>query len=719
MSVANVSVPGLKRSLAAGVLVLGALFGNGPVRADVTDVMREIERAGDARVIITMKTGDGRAAWEAARSVEQQRAVVADASERFARSMSAADIPMRKRFRTLPFAGARVNREQLLKLAGMAEVTGIHLVRNERKHQVNDATLGDIERQSLASSVPSIDVPAAWAQGADGAGYTVAVVDGGFNFGHAMLKGKSVGDACFADSYGTTLKPNCPSGATPQIADGAASNCTDAARCTHGTHVASIAAGNDGINFGVARGAKIVPIDVFSKDTDPADCSPDPAPCEVTNSIAVLDALDYINDRSIEFHVAAVNLSLGGAMVAGYCDDDPRKAVIDMLRKKGVAVVISAGNDGATGVIEKPACISSAVAVGATDNGTNVANFSNFANTLDLMAPGTRIVAASAASSNLLSTMSGTSMAAPHVAGAFAVLRSAMPNSTTDQLEEALKVTGARVTRANSGITVPRIQVGRALNYLKGRNGQLFNQIVSGAGANARGQSYLRFYNSTNAAGVIVATVRDVDSGAVLGKWTSPSIPAHAAPQVPITTIEAAISASAPQTFAPRTGYNLEVESSFAGYVQYLLLAPGGVFANMTSCRDGLVAGDNTVLMNVNAASAADYVSRLRVTNTGAVAGAAVLTFSNAATGVRIGSWTSPSIATGASLEISEPEIEAAVTAISDAAKAGTTQFNVTLESLSGYLQHVIENRRAGAYTDFTARCAITASTGVTVATGP
>ena len=443
MSFANVSLSGLKRSFAAGLFAFAALLVAGPVRADVTDVMREIERAGDARVVITMKTGDGRAAWEAARSVEQQRAVVADASERFARSMSAAEIPVRKRYRTLPFAGARVNREQLLKLAGMPEVTGIQLVRNERKHQVSDATLGDVERQSLANSVPSIDVPSAWAQGADGTGYTVAVVDGGFNLAHAMLKGKSIGDACFADSYGTTLKPNCPSGATPQIADGAASNCSDATRCAHGTHVASIAVGNDGTNFGVARGAKVVPIDVFSKDTDAADCSPDPAPCEVTNSLAVLDALDYINDHAIDFHVAAVNLSLGGATVAGYCDDDPRKAVIDMLRKKGVAVVVSAGNDGATGMIEKPACISSAVAVGATDNGTNVASFSNFATTLDLMAPGTRIVAASSSANTLLVTMSGTSMAAPHVAGAFAVLRSAMPNSTTDQLEDALKTTGA------------------------------------------------------------------------------------------------------------------------------------------------------------------------------------------------------------------------------------------------------------------------------------
>lgn len=713
MSVPNVLRSGLKRSFAAGLFAFAAFLVVSPARADVTDVMREIERAGDARVIITMKTGDGRAAWEAARSVEQQRAVVADASERFARSMSAAEIPVRKRYRTLPFAGARVNREQLLKLAGMPEVTGIQLVRNERKHQVSDVTLGDVERQSLANSVPSIDVQSAWAQGADGTGTTVAVVDGGFNFAHAMLKGKSIGDACFADSYGTTLKPNCPSGATPQIADGAASNCSDATRCAHGTHVASIAAGNDGTNFGVARGAKIVPIDVFSKDTDAADCSPDPAPCEVTNSLAVLDALDYINDHAIEFHVAAVNLSLGGATVAGYCDDDPRKAVIDMLRKKGVAVVVSAGNDGATGMIEKPACISSAVAVGATDNGTNVASFSNFATTLDLMAPGTRIVAASASSNTLLATMTGTSMAAPHVAGAFAVLRSAMPNSTTDQLEDALKTTGARVTRTNAGYSVPRIQVGRALNYLKGRNGQLFNQIVSGAGATSRGQSYLRIFNNTNAAGVVVATVRDVDSGAVLGKWTSPSIPAHASPQVPITTIEAAISATAPQTFAARTGYNLEIESSFGGYVQYLLLAPGGVFANMTSCRDGLTTGDSTALMNVNTSSVADYVSRLRVTNTGAVAGSAILTFSNATTGARIASWTSPSIAPNASLDVAEPDIEAAVSAISDATKAGALQFNVTLESLSGYLQHVIENRRASAFTDFTARCPISASTSV------
>ncbi|MHB1207236.1 MAG: S8 family serine peptidase, partial [Rhodospirillaceae bacterium] len=172
-------------------------------------------------------------------------------------------------------------------------------------------------------------------------------------------------------------------------AAGAASNCPQgSAHCDHGTHVASIAVGNDGTNFGVARGAKLLPIDVFSTDTDATDCSPDPAPCEVTDSLAALEALDYVNLHSAEFNIAAVNISFAGSLRDGFCDDDVRKPIIDMLRQKGIAVAAASGNQGSTGKVGAPGCISSATTVGASDNGTTVAGISNFAPMVDVMAPG-------------------------------------------------------------------------------------------------------------------------------------------------------------------------------------------------------------------------------------------------------------------------------------------------------------------------------------------
>ena len=89
-------------------------------------------------------------------------------------------------------------------------------------------------------------MPNAWAQGYDGTGYAIAVIDGGFNLTHPLLAGKTVAEGCFSHSFGTTVASECPSGATPQAKPGAASNCpTGSTRCDHGTHVASIAVGND------------------------------------------------------------------------------------------------------------------------------------------------------------------------------------------------------------------------------------------------------------------------------------------------------------------------------------------------------------------------------------------------------------------------------------------------------------------------------------------
>ncbi len=713
--------PAWLRAVAFACALLGLAA---TARADVGDVMREIERRGQARVIVTMRTDNGSSsgasnglgAWATARSAREQRAMVADAQVRVERSMSAAAIPITHRFNTLPFVGARVDRDQLLKLAAMPDVASIQLVEVER---AVPSIAGTFEKQALANSVPSIDVPAAWAAGYDGKGLTVAVLDGGFALSHPMLAGKVVTEACF-DGFGTSfsnIKPWC---ATAGAAAGAASACpSGSARCDHGTHVASIAVGNDGTNFGVARGAELLPIDVMSKDSDPLDCGSDPVPCDVTNSIAVLSALDYVNAHASEFNIAAVNLSVGGKLESGYCDDDQRKAVIDMLRAKGIAVAISAGNDSMTGKIERPSCISSAISVGATDNSTNVASFSNFANTVDLMAPGVSITAASGSGTGL-KTISGTSMASPHVAGAWTLLRAAVPGGTADQFEDALKQTGTRVTRGDSGITVPRIQVMQAINRLQGRGRKIFNQVVASAGA-ARGQAYLRVYNDSNVAGIVVATLRDPDTGTVLGTWTSPTIPGRASPQIAIATIEASAAASAGQIIATatRTSYNIELESSFSGYVQTLLYAANaGLFANMTSCSSGLTTTDSQLAINVNAASIGDYVSHLRITNTGPVASSAALTFVDVRSGLAVASWSpAGTIPPGASIDVTEPEVEALLNALAGATVAGASAYNVTLSSITGYLEHVIENKKLGALTNMTAKCALTASSAIAAPT--
>ncbi len=691
--------------VAFAVLVLTALTLPTAARADVDDVLKKIQRDGSARVLVRMKT-DRALEWSARQPAAGQRAAVAAALDTMEPTLRRARITPSRTFRTLPFVAASVTQEQLLSLAASPDVESISLVRLERKLA---------ERTQVTTAMASIDVQNAWAKGYDGTGYAVAILDGGFNLQHPMLRGKNVGDACFALDYDTTVKNNCPSGATPQIGEGAASNCPAGSdRCEHGTHVASIAAGNDGTNFGVARGARIVPLDVFSKDSNKDDCSPDPTPCEVTDSSAALAALDYVNEHAAEYKIAAVNLSFGGAPKDGYCDEDPRKGAIDMLRQKGIMVTIAAGNDGSTGKVGAPACISSADGVAATNDGTSVASFSNFANVLDFAAPGVNIQGANYSGAGLLG-LSGTSMAAPHVAGAFAVLRQAFPTATFDQLETAMKQTGLAVTRQDSGITLPKIQIAAALAKLQGRDRGIFNNLVA-SNASTLGQSFLRFFNNSSAPGTVTVTLRDVGTGAKLGVWTSDAVQPHASPQVAIDTIEKAATPAAGQTIVTsgRTYYNMEVASTFSGYTQHVLWArTGGVFANLSSCATGFAA-DSSIVANVHSTAIPNYTSRLRFVNTGATTDHAVLNIYNGTTGVLISTWTSPDIASGGSLEIRSAQLEAQVSALGYAVNAGMSQYNVQLSNLAGYVQHVVENSTVGALVDMSSKCDLAVATAST-----
>ncbi len=702
--------------LRAGVAVAAlALLAAVPAVADVGDALKAVGRDGHARVIMRMRTGQTMAGqtvmgqmgearvWAPGDSAVRQAQAVDQAMDNTSGALRAARVEKYRRFRTLPYVAAEVDRDQLLALAASASVEAIYLVEIERHTALET-------QANLTLSVPSIDVPAAWSMGYDGTGLTVAVIDGGFNLNHPMLAGKVVGEACFSHTFGTTITSKCPGGAAPVIAVGAASNCPQGStRCDHGTHVASIAVGNDGTNFGVARGAKLLPIDVFSTDTDVADCSPDPAPCEVTDSLAALDALDYVNQHAAEFKIAAVNISFAGSLRDGFCDDDPRKAAIDMLRQKGIAVAIAAGNSGSTGKVAAPGCISSATTVGASDNGTTVASISNFATMVDVMAPGLNIAAASGSGTGL-AVKSGTSMAAPHVAGAWAIMRQAFPQASFDQIDGMLKQTGLQLARAGATYTIPKIQVAAAIQKLKGKDRGILNNVVS-QNFPSLGQSYLRFFNTSTTPGAVTVSLRDAPTGSLVSTWTSPQIAPGASAQVSMQTIEtnAVPAAGANQTLTAIGSYNLDIAATFPGYLQHVLWnRTAGVFANLTSCGTGLVT-DATMIPNIHSSALATYVSRIRMVNTGVFASKATLSFTDPASGLAIGAWVSPEIPSGGSIEISVPQIETQVPALQTAVRAGgALQFNVALSGLSGYLQHVVDNQNVGVLVDMSPKCALT-----------
>src|SRR5262249_39681160 len=153
-------------------------------------------------------------------------------------------------------------------------------------------------------------------------------------------------------------------------------------------------------------------------------------------------------------NLASANLSLGGSLSTSSCDSDPTKSIIDNLRAAGLATVIAAGNDGATNAVSAPGCISTAVSVGATTKADVVASYSNMASFVPLLAPGSSIY--SSFTGATYGTASGTSMATPHVAGTWAVLKQAAPNATVSQILSALQSTGVPILDTRGGGTVTK-----------------------------------------------------------------------------------------------------------------------------------------------------------------------------------------------------------------------------------------------------------------------
>jgi len=322
---------------------------------------------------------------------------------------------------------------------------------------------------ALNKSVPLIraDAVAANRRVRGGRGWTVAVLDTGVQRSHPALTGKVVSEACFStkNSISASL---CPGGGYRSFARGAGRYCDlSIDGCAHGTHVSGIAVGNPKGNRrhfkGVANQASLIPIQVFSRFRK-LYCGGASA-CVLSYTSDQLAALEYVNGLASRIQIAAVNMSLGGGAYDAPCDTHPLQPIIATLRSKKIAVVVAAGNGGADGYISAPGCISDAITVASTTLTDTVSTFSNFSRLVDLAAPGSDIV--SSVPRNRFEAMSGTSMAAPHVAGAWALLRSRFPNASVSKIERALQCAGRTVKR--DGVRKTRVNVRRAFRAV--RNG--------------------------------------------------------------------------------------------------------------------------------------------------------------------------------------------------------------------------------------------------------
>lgn len=365
-------------------------------------------------------------------------------------------------FTFIPYIAMFVNAEQVARLLADPQVVSVQ---------------EDVPQPPLdKDSIPLIHADDIWAKSADGNGYKIAILDTGVAKTHPVLSGKVVSEACYSTNNGANIKSTCPGGVTSSTAPGSGVNCpTTVSGCDHGTHVASIAAATKTADLiGVAKGAKIIAIQVFTRFNLASDCVPNPAPCARSYTTDQIKALQRVYALRATYQISSVNMSLGGGKYTGTCDAlrPALTTAIANLRSVNVATLIASGNNGYTGFISSPACISKAIAVGNTTKTDLVAKSSNHSSLVKLLAPGTNIYAA-VPPNKYYGVKSGTSMAAPHVAGAFAMLKQAKKTATVNDILTALMCTGKTVDRRSTGTgsvalnpAKPRIDLLGAYNYL-------------------------------------------------------------------------------------------------------------------------------------------------------------------------------------------------------------------------------------------------------------
>jgi subtilisin family serine protease len=197
----------------------------------------------------------------------------------------------------------------------------------------------------------------------------------------------------------------------------------------HGTHVSGTVGGS---TYGVAKSSLLRGVRVLN--------------CSGSGSNSgVIAGVDWVRVNRI--NPAVANMSLGGGISSAL------DTAVNNLSNSGVAIAVAAGNSNANACNSSPARAANAITVGSTTTSDARSSFSNFGTCLDIFAPGSGILSAWFTSNTATATLSGTSMASPHVAGVAALYKQANPSASATTIRNAI-VNGATtnvVTNAGSG----------------------------------------------------------------------------------------------------------------------------------------------------------------------------------------------------------------------------------------------------------------------------
>ncbi|MFN2389857.1 MAG: S8 family serine peptidase [Actinomycetota bacterium] len=232
---------------------------------------------------------------------------------------------------------------------------------------------------------------------ATGTGVTAYIIDTGIRFSHSQLTGRAVSGYDAIDG-------------------GSADDCNG-----HGTHVSGTVGGT---THGVAKAVKLVGVRVL-------DCAGS------GSTSGVIKGVDWVTGNHAAGAPAVANMSLGGG-ASSSLDTAVKNSIAD-----GVSYAVAAGNGNLLGWAQNacnysPARVAEAMTIGATDKADKKASWSNYGNCVDWFAPGVSITSAWHTSDTATNTISGTSMATPHVAGVAALYLQGNPAASPAAVRTAL-----------------------------------------------------------------------------------------------------------------------------------------------------------------------------------------------------------------------------------------------------------------------------------------
>lgn len=374
--------------------------------------------------------------------------------------------------KTMPFDITEFKKKRDLDTinAVVGKMTKKGLGKLQRDPRVSSVQLDKQVRAFLNESGSLINSNLTWALSINntnitGKGETVCVIDSGIDYNHTALGGGWGNRVISGYNY-------CANDACSQENNDPYDN------HGHGTHVAGIVASNDSTYRGIAFEANLIAIKVLNSTGIGFDSD-------------VISGINWCINNATKFNITVISMSLGSSSYTGYCDanETAYRDAINTAISNNISVVVASGNSASNTSISAPACIQNATSVGAvyddnigsisfapcTDSTTaadKITCYTDRNSLLDLLAPGSKINSTlSGAEGGGFGAKHGTSMAAPHVSAAFALLHQykRLENGTLlrpPQIEDTLKKTGTNVSDSRTGVNFSRINIYRSIVFL-------------------------------------------------------------------------------------------------------------------------------------------------------------------------------------------------------------------------------------------------------------